>query len=169
MLSSASDKAKLSGKNLSKNSILAESGISLPAFLSRTILKLHSVSVTPKMVKKVITNLDSSKASGSDYIPVVVRKNCKPKLSYILPELFNMSLKESCFPDCWKISLVVPVFKNFGERCTAKNYYPVSLLSVVSKVFEKLVSNRIFNHLEKYGLFRISSIVLGLLDQQQIF
>ena len=60
---------------------------------------------------------------------------------------------ESCFPDCWKVSLVVPVFKNVGERSTAKNYHPVSLLSVVSKVFEKLVNNRIVDHLEKCGLF----------------
>ena len=62
-------------------------------------------------------------------------------------------MKEFCFPDCWKVSLVIPVFKNVGERSTAKNYYPVSLLSVVSKVFEKLVNNRIVDHLEKCGLF----------------
>ena len=48
---------------------------------------------------------------------------------------------------------MVPVFKNVGERSTAKNYRPVSLLSVVSKVFEKLKNNRIVYHLEKCGLF----------------
>ena len=48
---------------------------------------------------------------------------------------------------------MVPVFKNVGERSTAKNYHPVSLLSVVSKVFEKLVNNRIADHLEKCDLF----------------
>ena len=52
-----------------------------------------------------------------------------------------------------KVSLVVPVVKNVGERSTAKNYCPVSLLSVVSKVFEKLVNNRIVDHLEKCSLF----------------
>ena len=105
------------------------------------------------MDEKVITNLDSSEASGPDCIPVVVLKNCEPELSYILAKLFNISLKEPCFPDCWKVSSVVPVFKNVGERSTAKNYRPVSLLSVVSKVFEKLVNNRIVDHLEKCGLF----------------
>ena len=73
------------------------------------------------MVKKVITNLDSSKASGPDCIPVVILKNCEPELSYILAKLFNKCLKESCFPGCWKVSSVVPVFKNVGERSTAKN------------------------------------------------
>ena len=48
---------------------------------------------------------------------------------------------------------MVPVFKNFGEKSTAKNYCPVSLLSVVTKVFEKLENNRIVDHLEKYDLF----------------
>ena len=130
VLSSASDKAKLFAKNFSKNSNLDDSGISLPVFPSRTNLKLHNISITPKMVNKVITNLDSSKASGPDCIPVVVLKNCEPELSYILAKLFNKCLKESCFPDCWKVSSVVPVFKNVGERSTAKNYRPVSLLSL---------------------------------------
>ena len=80
-------------------------------------------------------------------------KNCEPEISYILAELFNKCLKESCFPDCWKVSSVVPVFKNVGERSAAKNYHHVNLLSVVSKVFEKLVNNRIVDHLEKGGLF----------------
>ena len=105
------------------------------------------------MVKKVIINLDLSKVVGPDCIPVVVVKNCVAELSYILAELFNKFLKESCFPDCWKVSLVVPVFKNVGEMSTAKNYHPVSLLFVVSKVFKKLVNNRIVHHLEKCSLF----------------
>ena len=54
---------------------------------------------------------------------------------------------------------MVPVFKNVGGRCAVKNYHPFSLLSVVSKVFEKLVDNRIVDHLEKCGLFLISSMV----------
>ena len=128
------------GKNSknSKNSNLDDSGISLPVFPSRTNLKLHNISITPKMVKKVIMNFDLSKASGPDCIPVVVLKNCEPEFSYILAEHFNKCLKESCFPDCGKVSLVVSAIKSIGERSTAKNYRPVSLLSVVSKIFEKL-------------------------------
>ena len=71
-----------------------------------------------------------------------------------------------------KVSSVVPVFKNIGKRSTAKNYRPVSLLSVVSKVFGKLVNNRIVDHLEKCGLFSnltLLSVVLGRLNQLQIF
>ena len=115
------------------------------------------------MVKKVIMNLDLSKASRPDCIPVVVLKNCEPELSYILAELFNKCLKESCFPDCWKVSSVVPVFKNVGERSTTKNYHPVSFLSVASKVFEKLVNNKIVD------IFSDFQYDLGFLDQLEIF
>ena len=153
MLSSASDKAKLLVKNFSKNSNLDDSGVSLPVFPSRTNFKLHNISVTLKLVKKVIMNLDLSKAPGPDCIPVVVLKNCELELSYILAELFNNCLKKSCFPDCCKVSAVVPVFKNIGERSAAKNYRPVSLFSAVSKVFEKLVNNGIVHHRWKCGLF----------------
>ena len=105
------------------------------------------------MFKKVITNLDLSKASGPDCVPVVVLKNCVPEHSYILAAFFNKCVKESCFPDCWKVLSVVPVFMNVGEKLTVKNDRLVSLLSVVSKVFEKLVNNRIVDNLEKCGLF----------------
>ena len=86
------------------------------------------------MVQNVIRNLDLAKASGSDCIPVVILKNCEPEYSSIPAELFSKCLKEFRFPDCWKVSSTVPVFNNVGERSTAKNYRPVSLLSVVSKV-----------------------------------
>ena len=69
----------------------------------------------------------------------------------ILAELFNMCLKLPDYvPDYWKVLSVAAIFKNVGERPMAKNYHPVSLFS---KVFEKLVNNRIVDHLEKFGLF----------------
>ena len=153
VLSSASDKAKMFAENFSKNPNLDYLCISLPVFPSRINLKLHNISVTTKTAKKVIMNLDLSKTSGPDCIPVVVLKNCELELSYIPAKLFNKCLKESFFPDCLKVSALVPVFKNIGERTTAKIYHPASLLSVVSKDFEKLVNNRIVDHLEKCGLF----------------
>ena len=112
MLSSASDKSNLFAKNFSKDSNLDDSDICVPVSPSITNLKLHNVSVTPKMVKKVI---DSSKASVPDCIPVIVLRNCEPEFSYILAELFNMCLKVYCFPDCLKVSSVILLFKNVGK------------------------------------------------------
>ena len=88
MLSSASDQAKLFVKNFSRNSNLDDSDISLH-------LKLHNIFVTPKLVKKVQTNLDLSKMSAFDCIPKVVLNNYEPELSYTLAELFNICLKKS--------------------------------------------------------------------------
>ena len=64
--------------------------------------------------------------------------------SYILVKFFNMCLRESCFPDCWEVSPVVPVLNNVGEKCATVNYRPVSLLSVGSKVFEELINNKTY-------------------------
>ena len=60
------------------------------------------------MVEKGITNVDSS---DPDCIPVVVLKNCEPRLSYTVAELFNKCLREFSFPHSWKVSLVVPVWE----------------------------------------------------------
>ena len=147
MLSSAFDKAKLFPKNNSKKFNLDDSGISLSVFPSRTNLKLHNISITPKMVKKVVMNFDSSKASGPDCIIAVVLKNCEPELSYTLAELLYVS-ERVLFFRLLEGLIVGPVFKNVGERSTGKHYHPV-----VSKVFEKLVNNRTVDHLEKSGLF----------------
>ena len=114
---------------------------------------LSSASDKAKLFAKDFSRNSNLDKSGPDYIPVVVLKKCEPKLSYILAEIFNMCLEKSCFPDCWKVSSVVPLFKNVEEMSTAKNYCSASLLSVVSKVFEKLVNKKIVDHLEKCGFF----------------
>ena len=76
----------------------------VPVFPSRTNLTLHNISVTLKMVKKVITNLNLAKASGPACISLMVLKNREPELSYFLAEILNKCLKVPCFQGCWKIS-----------------------------------------------------------------
>ena len=85
-------------ENFSEKCNLNESAISLPVFHSRTNLKMFNYALTSMIVKKVITNLDFSKTSGTDCISVVVVKNSGPEISYMLAELFNECLRQSCFP-----------------------------------------------------------------------
>ena len=85
VLSSASDKTKLFAENFS----LDNSGIYLPAFSPRTNVKLHNISVTLKMIKKVIMNLDLSKASGPDCIPAV---DLRSKISTSMQDLVRLDL-----------------------------------------------------------------------------
>ena len=151
-MSSGSDKAKLFAENFSMNSNLDDSGISLPVFPSRTTLKLHNISVTPVMVKKVIMNFDLSKASGPDCISVVVLKNCEPELSYILAELFNNCLKESFFQIIGRFHQWSLYLKTLGKGLELKTTTLLVLFLCLVKS-EKLENNRTVDHLEKRGLF----------------
>ena len=110
VLSSTSDKAKFN-----------DPGITLPVFPSRTNLKLHNIPVNPKLIKKVITNLDLSKSYCPDCVPLVVLKNCEPEHSFILAVLFNIYLKESCFPDCHKVSSVALYLRILRKGVQLKN------------------------------------------------
>ena len=118
--------------------LILMTSVSLCLFSILELIWHYIIFLTPKMVKKSHNEPRFIKGIWSWSYSLVVLNSCEPELSYTLPDLFNMCLKESCFPDCWKVSLVVPVFKNIGERSTAKNYRPVSLLSVVSKSLKNL-------------------------------
>ena len=116
----------------------ASDKVKLLVFLSRTNLKLHNIFETPKMIEKIITILDSSKAARPDCISVMVVKNCEPERSYIIAEFLNMCLKECYFPDCWKVSLVVPVSKNVGKRSTVKTTALLVLLLCLVKCLKNM-------------------------------
>ena len=150
VLSFASDNARLFAENFSMSCNLDDSGISSPVLASGTNLKLHNIYVTPKMVRKVVMNLDLSKASAPDCIPVVVLKNCKLELPYILAELFNKRLRSLVFHIVGRFHLWSLYLRMLGKGLLVKT---TTLLSVVSQVFEKFVNNRIVDHLEKCGLF----------------
>ena len=110
-------------------------------------MKLHNISVTPKLVKKVITNLKLSKASGPDCIQVVVLGNCEPKLSYILAELFIMCLKESWFSNCWKKSHLWSVYLGMLQKVVLLKAIALLVLSSMgNKVFGNLVYNRLLDY-----------------------
>ena len=95
------------------------------------------------MVKQVITDLDSSKAFGSNCTQVVVLNIFEVGLSYILVSLFIKCLKESFFQNARK----------FSDRSMGKNYCPVRLISAVSKVFENLKNSKLVDHLGKIWYF----------------
>ena len=80
---------------------------------------------------------------------VVVLKDCEPELSYILAELFNKCLQESCFPDCWKVSSVVSYLRMLGKGLRPKT----TALLVFFLWLVKSLNNMIVDHLEKCGLF----------------
>ena len=108
--------------------------------------------MTVRTVSKLIRELESSKATGPDEIPAVVLKNRSPEISPILAKLFNRCLKEKCFPTSWKVSSVCPVFKNAGERSSSSQYRPISLLSIISKIFESILNKHLVDYLRANNL-----------------
>lgn len=96
----------------------------------------------------IIKNLDKSKSSGPNSIPKQIL-NCIPEeLSLILSKVFNLSMQTGKFIDCLKTAKVIPIFKNKGSPCKVENYRPISLLSNLDKIFEKLVHKRMVKYLD---------------------
>ena len=96
-------------------------------------------------------------------------KKCAETLQHPLYILFNESLKSSYFPTAWKLAHVVPIYKS-GDKSLIQNYRPVSLLNIVSKVFEVLVYERIFSHVRnmisdsQHGFYSGRSTTTNLLN-----
>ena len=113
---------------------------------------LDSVAVTANEVLNVLNSLDASKASGSDKIQTRFLKIVSIYIAEPLSDIFNKSLAVGKYPTLWKRANVKPVFKGKGSPSEMKNYRPISLLPCVSKIFEKLIFQRIYEHITFHQL-----------------
>ena len=152
VLTSPTDKVNLFADRFAANSTLDDLDRDLPDCPSRIDSSLSMINVTPKMVAKVISHLDTSKASGPDRIPAIVLKMCLPELSSILSKLCNLCLTHSVFPSDWKLASVVPVFKGLVAASDPSNYRSISLLLITSKVFESLINQQLIDFLKEHEL-----------------
>jgi hypothetical protein len=117
----------------------------LPPLNYLTDSRLHTVQTSPHEVYKILTHLDTNKACGPDLISNRILKEAAISLSEPISDLFNKSLSQGKFPQPWKHANVTPVHKK-GDRQTKSNYRPISLLSNISKVQERIVHNRLYEH-----------------------
>ncbi|KAL5266583.1 hypothetical protein ACHWQZ_G003831 [Mnemiopsis leidyi] len=92
----------------------------------------------------ILRSLNPSKAAGPDGIHGKVLKYCASSLAYPLSILFNLSFVTGCIPPDWKLASVVPVFKK-GDKGSVENYRPISLTSLVMKVFERCIKTALFS------------------------
>ena len=143
---SSTDKASIFASKFASHSTLDDQGCLPPDFPPLTDERLCDLKVSAGQISKLIKELDSTKATGPDSIPVVVLKHLSPELSPILAKLFNRCLKEKCFPTSWKTSAVCPVFKNAGDKSAPSQYRPISLLSIISKLFESVINKGVLDH-----------------------
>ena len=133
---------------------------------------LSNIQLTENEVFKALDGLDSSKACGPDGIPGKLLKMTANIIAPSLCQIYNLSLYQGVVPACWKLANVTPVFKK-DDPTLASNYRPISLLSIISKTFERCVYNHCYPHISprfyhlQHGFLRGKSTVTQLLHVYQ--
>ena len=117
--------------------------IDLNSFLIKT--------VTQSEVERVILELITSKSCGPNSIPTKMLKDMVVSLSQPIKNICNKSFQSGIFPDKLKISKVIPIHKK-DSKTVMSNYRPISLLSNISKIMEKLMFSRLYKYLEAHDL-----------------
>ena len=113
---------------------------------------LAELQVTEAEVLNMLNGLGLNKSSGPDRIPTKLLKMCALLIANPLSKLFNKTLQSGKFPTSWKNASVTPIFKKKGSSSDPTNYRPISLLPNLSKILEKLVFNKIYEHLNNNNL-----------------
>jgi hypothetical protein len=104
----------------------------------------NTISFTQKKVKKCLEKLDTKKAMGPDEIPNIFLKKTASSIMYPLSLIFNSAIAEGTFPEMWKFALISPIHKK-GPKENIANYRPIAKLSCMSKVFESIITDEIFD------------------------
>ena len=107
---------------------------------------VDGIDISEGLVRQKLVLLNTSKTPGPDGIHPLLLKQFADYLSGPLCIIFNLSLNTGFLPDDWKAANIVPIHKK-QERKYAKNYRPISLTSVVIKMFESILKPHIINHL----------------------
>ena len=107
--------------------------------------------VTAIEVNRTILNLDQTKSIVPNSIPIKALKSLGLKVSQQLTKIINLSFTEGIFPSKLKIAKVISIFKK-GDPEVPSNYRPISLLPIFSKIFEKLMYERIYSFLKEHKL-----------------
>ena len=145
------DKAEAFGLHFSSKCSLGDQDVLngvFPEVRRRTDQHIHTVHFRVAAVKAALRKLVPSKATGQDGIPARVLKECASELALPLSKLFTLSFVTGACPAARKIAMVVPVHKK-KARSDPRNYRPVSLLPVMSKVMESLINRSLNNFLER--------------------
>ena len=132
-------------------STVDDSTATLPPFSCKTQNRLNYIHIEESEIVDVILTLNVNKASGDDQISHMVLKHTCESIKKPLSILFNRSLHECKFPSPWKFGLVMPLFKKCSPELPS-NHRPVSLLSNVGKLMERVIFKHVYNFLHANDL-----------------
>ena len=124
----------------------------MPPFAYKTIVRIISFRINHNDISLTITNLDSNKTHGCDNISIKIIQICGESITLPFSLLFKTALKEKKFSDIRKLANVVPVYKK-EEKILLKTSFPIILLPIFSKIFERVIYNSLFNHFVSNKLF----------------
>ena len=110
------------------------------------------IPTTPKEISDLIQTLSSNKSTGPNSIPMSILKKIKNEISIPLSAIISNPFENGTFSNLLKSAQVIPVFKN-GSRLSCNNYRPISLLSNIGKIIEKLLRKRLNHVLEQLDVF----------------
>ena len=110
---------------------------------------LHDTDMTE--IINTVRNLKNSNSTGHDEISLKFVKLSLPILAPALVKIFNLSINSGTYPDKLKIAKVIPIFKK-GATTSVNNYRPISILSTINKIFEKILYSRLINYIDKFQL-----------------
>ena len=111
--------------------------------------KLHPTSTNK--VLSLLNRLNKSKAAGLDKISARLIRECADLICIPIRDIFNQSISQGIFPDDWKCAKVTPLLKQ-GDRDYLNNYRPISVISVMAKVFERIVYDQLYAYLEEHNI-----------------
>ena len=149
--SDATDKANLLNNFFRDQTLLDDSNAQVPNIDCSVNNLLSNLVTRPTEVEFVLKTLPLGKVIGLDEINNRTLRELAHDLSYPICLLLNQSLRLGIFPDIWKDALVCPIPKG-GNSATVSNYRPVSLLSCLEKVPERLVFKHLSNHFRQNGI-----------------
>ena len=141
-----SEKAEILNKYFVSISTVDDNNTQLPGFEQKCQSLLTDIECSPDEIETLIKLLNVNKATGPDIISNKMLKSVSEEISVPLSILFNRSFREGKFAQTWKKANVLPLFKQ-GDKSLPSNYRPVSLLSGVGKLQERIVFKHIYNHL----------------------
>ena len=120
--------------------------------INKNRAEFHFQTTEVQQIRDVFAKVKTAKSFGVDNISSYFLKLALPFIENSLAFLFNTSIETSQFPDSWKVARVTPIYKD-GDRTAKSNYHPLSVLTVISRLFEKLVFDQLYQYMKENGLF----------------